>query len=280
MGSIMRVFQENRGPVFIEMNHLNARKVEEIKQIIFSTERPIQKKFFAGRGINFREDPIELHPTEFFLCGGHGLTGLIINERAETSLPGLFAAGDVACVPGQHLTGAFVFGEIAAEGAVSLATCEGMPKVDEAQISAERKRVFAPLGWSGGKITPQEFERKVRGKITDYLVPPKNETKLKIGLEWMDRLSHEMSSVLLVDDYHQLGRVLEISCIIDCARLSALASLARRESRWGLYHHRIDYPQTDDENWCKHVILRKNGEGCEISFKPVKEKPYGGKCRC
>ena len=62
---------------------------------------------FEGRGIDFRRDDIELWPTEYQLCGGHGISGVLINRKAQTATPGLFAAGDVACVPGQHLSGAF-----------------------------------------------------------------------------------------------------------------------------------------------------------------------------
>ena len=100
--AMLAEFRENRGPVFIHMSHLPEEKICEIENILFTTERPIQKRFFEQRGINFREKPIELFPTEYFLCGGHGLTGLVVDEGAKTSLDGLYAAGDVACVPRQH----------------------------------------------------------------------------------------------------------------------------------------------------------------------------------
>jgi len=55
-------------------------------------------------------------------------------------------------------------------------------------------------------------------------------------------------------------RVAELYCILDCAELSARASLERRESRWGLAHYRVDYPEKDDVNWQKHVLLRRDQE--------------------
>jgi succinate dehydrogenase/fumarate reductase flavoprotein subunit len=48
--------------------------------------------------------------------------------------------------------------------------------------------------------------------------------------------------------------------ILQCAHLSALASLERTESRWGIWHLRSDFPERDDKNWLKHIILRQ-GDG-------------------
>ena len=111
-------FTRGRGPVHIQLSHLPEERIREIEHILFTTERPVNERFFAGRHIDFRKQDIELWPTEYYLCGGHGLAGIRVNERAETAVPGLYAAGDVASVAKQHLTGAFVFGEVAAEQAV------------------------------------------------------------------------------------------------------------------------------------------------------------------
>ncbi|MDP3038599.1 MAG: FAD-binding protein, partial [Deltaproteobacteria bacterium] len=118
--SIKSMFTEHRkdvGPLRIRMKHLSEEKIREIEDILFTTERPVQQRFFEGRGVNFRTGDIELWPTEFYLCGGHGMTGIFVNEKAATTLPGLYAAGDVSLVARGHLSGAFVYGEIAAEEA-------------------------------------------------------------------------------------------------------------------------------------------------------------------
>jgi succinate dehydrogenase/fumarate reductase flavoprotein subunit len=52
-------------------------------------------------------------------------------------------------------------------------------------------------------------------------------------------------------------RALEVSSILDCADMAAYASLFRTESRWGLYHNRVDYPEKNDEDWFCHSILSK-----------------------
>jgi succinate dehydrogenase/fumarate reductase flavoprotein subunit len=68
-------------------------------------------------------------------------------------------------------------------------------------------------------------------------------------------------------------RVLECHFIRDCAEMAARASLFRKESRWGLYHYRLDYPELDNENWFCHVNLKKDEAGAMVAFKrPV--APY------
>ena len=73
---LMEHYQE-KGPLRIKMNHLPEKKIKEIEDILFTTERPVQERFYEGRGVNFRDGEIELWPTECFLCGGHGLTGVM-----------------------------------------------------------------------------------------------------------------------------------------------------------------------------------------------------------
>jgi succinate dehydrogenase/fumarate reductase flavoprotein subunit len=270
---LMKEYQEGRAPVFVKMTHLPEEKIGEIESILFNTERPIQKRFFQQRGVDFRRDLIELWPTEYYLCGGHGHTGLVVNEKAETSMPGLYAAGDVANVPRQHLTGALVFGEVSAEEAVgSLARIPKAP-VDDAQVRALEHSVYLPLGRSGTVPLPT-FEYKVRRLINDYVTPPKNAYKLSQAVEWMDRLERAWKTEVAVDEFHDLGHWNEIGHIITCARLSALASLERKESRWGLWHYRTDYPQRNDGEWSKHVIAQKAKDGSiKITTKAVQGGP-------
>ncbi len=262
-------YREGRGPVFIDMRGLPEKNIKEIEQILFNTERPLQKRFFAQRGIDFRTSPIELYPTEFQLCGGHGLSGLVVNERAETTLPGLYACGDVASVPRQHLTGAFVFGEVAAEEAVKRADLP-WTNIDENKIRQEEERLFKPFsGVVPSPISLHDLEYKARRIIGDYAAPPKNEYKLDQCLRWVERLRNELAAAR-ARDYHELGKIWEIDAILECAALSATASKVRKESRWGVAHVRADYPGRNDDEWLKHVDLRRaSDESINVSFRPI-----------
>jgi succinate dehydrogenase/fumarate reductase flavoprotein subunit len=257
--SIRTMYKEhllmNRGPLRIEMSHLPEEKIKEIEEILFTTERPACERFYEGREIDFRSKEIELWPTECFLCGGHGLTGVRVNERAETSVAGLYAAGDTSLVARGHLSGAFVFGEIAAESASEFAEENGDVDPDLGQVSDFLSEIETRLSQKDNPVSIEEFEYKVRRIISDYLVPPKNEYKLNRAVWWMDRFRRELGEVVRVKNIHDLFKLFEVENIIQSAKMSATASLERRESRWIPWHYRIDYPETNDSEWLKHIVL-------------------------
>ena len=272
--SIRSMFQEHldgKGPMRIRMDHLPEDRIREIESILFTTERPVQERFFAGRDVNFRSGEIELWPTECFLCGGHGLTGVRINERAETAVPGLYAAGDTSLVARGHLSGAFVYGEIAAESAAEYGEHLPLAEIDYNQVDeflADRK---AKQAQDHNPIAIEEFEYKVRRIISDYVAPPKNEYKLDKALWWMDRFREELKTHARIKDQHDLFKAYEVENIILCAQLSALASKERRESRWGPWHYRNDFPEPDDSQWIKHIVLSRGErlEDVQVEHKPI-----------
>ena len=264
--------RKDKGPLRIRMRHLPEDKISEIEDILFSTERPVQERFFAGRGVNFRTGDIELWPTEYYLCGGHGMTGIFVNEKAASTVPGLFAAGDVSLVARGHLSGAFVYGEIAAEEADEYTRKNPLSKgFNPATVDTLKKDLAMRAGQTGGEVSVEEFEFKARRMISDYCTPPKNDYKLHMALWWMDRFHREIREKVRVRHIHDLFKVLEVENIILCAKLSATASLERKESRWGFWHYRADYPEKDDALWLKHIMLKRGSEPEEIlvSHRPV-----------
>src|SRR5690606_4104930 len=109
-------------------------------------------------------------------------------------------------------------------------------------------------------IPPEQMEYKVRRLVTDYLQPPKVTKKMKIGLERFLAVREDVP--LLCGRYpHELLRAMEVQSIIDCAEMAARASLYRTESRWGLYHYRVDYPDQNDSEWFYHSRLFKDENG-------------------
>ncbi|MCU0560603.1 MAG: FAD-binding protein [Desulfobacterales bacterium] len=256
--SIRTMFLEHldeKGPMRIKLKHLPEETIREIESLLFTTERPSCERFYKGRGIDFRTGEIELWPTEVFLCGGHGLTGVRVNEAAETSVQGLYAAGDTSLVARGHLSGAFVFGEIAAESATEFAAGGGRTDPDPQQIKAFEDKRRGRLSQTSGAVSIEEFEYKVRRLINDYIRPPKNEYKLNRALWWMDRFRQELCELVRIGDAHDLFKAYEVENIIECATLSAVASLERKESRWLPWHYRSDFPQTNNQDWLKHIVL-------------------------
>ncbi|HEY9161916.1 MAG TPA: FAD-binding protein [Desulfomonilia bacterium] len=260
-------YREGSGPMRIVMNHLPEQRIREIEEILFTTERPVQERFYEGRGVNFRTGEIELWPTECFLCGGHGLTGVRVDENAASTVPGLFAAGDTSLVARGHLSGAFVFGEIAAENATTYAErSSGKADYDDGQIRKVMRDRNIRLEQRANPIPVEEFEYKVRRIINDYIVPPKNEYKLDRAIWWMERFRQELDEKVRVDDVHDLFKTFEIENIIQCADLSARASKARKESRWGMWHFRTDFPERNDSEWVKHIVLSQGSEPRDVNI--------------
>ncbi len=265
--AIVRENREGRGPVYIDTRHLPRETVAELERCFFTTERPTFKKFFDGRGIKIGRDLIETSLSEAVLCGGHGINGLKVNARAETNVTGLYAAGDAAA-NATSLMGALALGRIAGRGAARWAG-ELKPRTLRSQeVEAERERVFAPLRRKDG-LSPALLERKLRLTVNHYVDNPKSEPKLKTAQAHLARLREDVSR-LRAADYHEGMKALEVQAILDCAEIAVAASLERKESRWGVYHYRVDYPRRNDEEWRKFVVVQQDSSGRPaVSTQPI-----------
>lgn len=268
MWEFYRELHSANGPVYLKMDHLAPETVEEIEQILHTTERPSRGRFHAGRGKGYGTDPVEMAVSEIGLCSGHSASGVWVNERGETTVPGLYAAGDMASVPHGYMLGAFTYGKISGRNAMEYAQGVAVGSLDDGQVAAEQERVLSALSRPNG-IPPHQFEYKLRRHVNDYLQPPKAANRLERGLDYFLR-AHEELAQLTAEDPHDLMRVAEAGFIRDCAEMAARASLFRTESRWGLYHYRQDFPEMDDANWFVHVNLRKSASGeMQIFKRPV-----------
>ena len=215
--------------------------------------------------------PGKVHTGQEGFCSGHSASGVYVNARAETTVPGLYAAGDMAAVPHNYMLGAFTYGWFAGQNAADYVAGREHAPVDEHQVAAERARVYAPLEREHGHA-PSQVEYKLRRMVNDYLQPPKVTRKMEIGLQRFAEIAEDIDSIRALNP-HELMRAAEVRAIRDCAEMAARASLFRTESRWGLYHHRVDYPQRDDAQWFCHTHLRKDEHGRMTSEKRAVE-PY------
>ncbi|USX17825.1 fumarate reductase/succinate dehydrogenase flavoprotein subunit [Oxalobacteraceae bacterium OTU3REALA1] len=258
-GQMMQEFynelQGGNGPVFLKLDHLAEETISTIETILHTNERPSRGRFHEGRGTNYREQMVEMHISEIGLCSGHSASGVWVNEHAETTVAGLYAAGDLACVPHNYMLGAFVYGKLAGESAARRCADIELAPLDDAQVEAERERVWAPLSRTDG-LPPAQVEYKLRRMVNDYLQPPKVTRKMEIGLTRFEAIRADLDRLSAAGP-HELMRALEVHAIRDCAEMAARASLFRTESRWGLYHNRVDHPERNDADWLCHVQLKK-----------------------
>ncbi|WP_460715760.1 fumarate reductase/succinate dehydrogenase flavoprotein subunit, partial [Microbispora hainanensis] len=269
MAEVAREIASARGPIYLKTSHLPDETLTALENILHTTERPTRGTFHAGRGHDYRTHDVEMHISEIGLCGGHSASGVWVDENGATTVPGLYAAGDLACVPHNYMIGAFVFGDLAgAHAAEHHHTPDGLA---EDQIADAHELIYRPLRNPDGP-PQQQVEYKLRRFVNDYVAPPKTARKLDIALETFERMRDEIAS-MGARTPHELMRCAEVTFIRDCAEMAARSSLLRTESRWGLYHDRADRPERDDDEWLYHLNLRKNAAGAmEFVKRPV--EPY------
>lgn len=254
-----RELQSGNGPVFLKLDHLAEETISEIETILHSNERPSRGRFHENRGNDYRKEMIEMHISEIGFCSGHSASGIYTNAEGETTIPGLYAAGDCASVPHNYMLGAFVYGKICGVNAAKYCAEVPLGTPSEDQIRVEHDRIEAPLLRTDGP-TPFQVEYKARRLVNDYLQPPKITRKYLLGLRRLEEV-REDANFMMASNPHELMRAHEASSIIDCAEMAARSSLFRTESRWGLYHYCIDHPERDDENWACHTLLYKDEQG-------------------
>ncbi|RXH05272.1 fumarate reductase/succinate dehydrogenase flavoprotein subunit [Bradyrhizobium vignae] len=260
-----------KGPVFLQLKHLHPDTISEIESTLHKVERPTRGLFQQGRGVDYRSESIEMHISEIGFCSGHSASGVFVDDNARTTIPGLYAAGDMASVPHNYMLGAFTNGSVAGIDAMEFADGHDFAEFDAADVAVERDRVMAPTKREDG-IPPNQIEYKTRRLVNDYLQPPKVTRKYELGMRRLAEAREDMQERMIARNAHELLRALEVQSIMDCADMAAHASLYREESRWGLYHWRTDFPEKDNENWFCHALLSKR-DGKMTSEKRAVE-PY------
>ena len=199
----------------------------------------------------------------------HKSEGLVpINDKCESNIPGLYAAGDalgsymagaIYTQVGSSLAGSAVQGTIAAEAAAEYCKGVELPKVSDATIKIVQEEMFAPLKREAG-YGPAWVTQTLQGiMIPNFVIYIKKESILKAALAYIEELrDHHMPS-LRAADMHELRLAHETSNMIVSAEMKLRASLMRKESRCS--HYRLDYPEMDDENWRAWINIIKGADG-------------------
>ena len=275
--AITREVEAGNGPIYLDLRHLPEKKIQKLYEVLHG-ERPSLDLYFSSRGLDYRRTPIEIEVSE---RTGHqgGVSGVIINPKAETNVKGLLAAGDIVGTAGIDAggipcAGGVVMGNIAGKTAVEEARRLGFRKIDEKQVNSERKRVMAPVEKKDG-LSWLPFNEKIANIMGNYVNYPRNGSGLARGLERLENLKTELDN-LSAETVREQFHCLEVVNILESGLLSARAALERKESRLGIEHFRSDYPFRDDVNWIKFVVLRKGRDGkIEASTREI-ERLYWG----
>ena len=250
------------GPVYLDCRHLPQDMLDRM-EVTLQVDRYTVPAFYQQKGVNFREELVEISVSELSIRRSGVYfrgSGLAVDVNGETSVEALFAAGDCATVSG-GIAGAAVLGHIAGEGTVRHVEQNrgALPPVDMAAADALRSEAHATLTRSDG-MSWRQLEDATRQTVTDHVGVRRTEKGLKLALDTLQALA-QREATLKADGLHGLMRVHEARNIRLNAELMATASLVRKETRTGSSHCRLDYPETDDQNWRKFVLVTRGEAG-------------------
>jgi len=250
------------GPIYLDCRHLPEAMLDHMEATL-QVDRYTLPAYYEQKGVKFREELVEISVSELSIRRSGVYfrgSGLAVDTNGETSVEALFAAGDCATVSG-GISGAAVLGHIAGEGVVQRvrATSGALPEIDIKAAEMVRAQSAGYLDRRDG-MTWKQLEDETRQTVTDYVGVRRSEKGLKLALDTLQALA-KREAHLKADDLHGVMRIHESRNIRLNAELMATASLARKETRTGSSHLRLDYPQTDDRNWRKFVIVERGKDG-------------------
>jgi adenylylsulfate reductase subunit A len=250
------------GPIYVDCRHLPEEELDHMEATL-QVDRYTLPAYYRQKGLSFRHDLIEISISELSIRRSGVYfrgSGLAVDTQGETSVEGLFAAGDCSTVSG-GIAGAAVLGHIAGEGAVERMrfTSSVLPDIDWEEANRIRTASQASLGRQDG-VAWKGFEDKIRETVTDYVGVRRTAPGLRLALDTLMALAADENR-LAADDLHGVMRVHEAKSIRINAEIMATAALARSETRTCSAHRRLDYPEADNENWRRFVVVEKGADG-------------------
>ncbi|MGA9531707.1 MAG: FAD-dependent oxidoreductase [Anaerolineales bacterium] len=242
-------------------------------------------------GVDPLKEPIPVQPTAHYAMGGipTNVKTEVLADGVEEVVPGLYAAGEVACVSvhGANRLGTnslldlVVFGREAGRHAASYANSasfSSLPDEPEASVLGQ----INDLRHGSGKEHPAKLRTEMEEVMFSDVGVFRVEDGMREALEKVRQLKKRYAD-LKVDDTGNvfnmdLLQTWELGCLLDIAEVTAASALARKESRGA--HARDDYKERDDKNWLKHTLafVKPDGE-LELRYKPVRITKYEPKKR-
>jgi len=256
------------GYVHLDLRHLGADRITErlpgIRQIAmdFAGADPIQ-------------DPVPVQPGQHYSMGG-----IDADINGATALPGLYAAGECACISvhganrlgGNSLVETVVFGRLVAEKIIE--DVEEMTLANDEPVKAAIKstndRIEGILRREGGELVFRTKDMMTNNMSNKFGIF-REKQKMREGLDEIKKIQEQVGHVSLQNKERKLNqaliRFLELEGMLLLAEAVARGALAREESRGS--HKRTDYPERDDLNFLKHTLVGLRDDTMHVSYKPV-----------
>ena len=260
---------EGRGPCYLRTEGISSEQDDSLKRAYLNMA-PSQTLKWIESGKNPSEQNVEIEGTEPYIVGGHTASGYWVDNNRQTTIKGLYAAGDVAggC-PQKYVTGAMVEGELAALDIVKRLNEESDSYTDDSYLDEIfDKKIDEYDGYlnnnAQGMFTAEALEEAMQKVMDNYAGGISthyqfNEKQLALAEAKINQLI-ELAGYIGANDMHELMFVYELKeRLIVC--LAVIAHLrARKETRWHSFAENLDYPKKSDD-WLKYVNSRyENGE--------------------
>ena len=255
------------GCVLLDLRHLGREKIHERLQYI----NEVSMDFL---GIDLAEQPVPIRPGMHYQMGG-----VKTDVDGATAVPGLYAAGECACVSvhGGNRLGAnslldtIVFGRRSGEAAAIYSREKRDRSVPESRLSQDEDHLKEIMDRKDNGDTPAKIRLDMGSTMNDYVAVFRTTEGMETAREKLRSLSDRYQRVPVQDK----GRVfntnvifaIELGFMLDCAETIVVSALERKESRGA--HFRLEYPERDDENWLKHISVRHTLDGPRLEYTPV-----------
>ena len=246
--------------VMLDMRHLGEKVINERLPLV-------RELAIAYLGVDIVKDPVPIRPVVHYMMGG-----ISTNMQAETVLPGLFAAGECACVSlnganrlgSNSLVELLVFGKSAALSAFAYLQELPAPNAKALTALAEQSqgRIRALFSRTDGAESVAGLRKEMMDSMEKNVGIYRNEEGLKEAAQVIENLRTRYQKVILTDKSNvfntDLFQVLELGSMLECASAITVGALARKESRGA--HQRLDFVARDDENFLCHSMVHFNGD--------------------
>ena len=267
---------EGRGPCYLRTEGITPEQDESLLKAYLNMA-PSQTIKWIESGKNPSQQNVEIEGTEPYIVGGHTAGGYWVDTDRQTTVTGLYAAGDVSggC-PQKYVTGALAEGKIAALAAAGYTADKKLSEIAESETAERLSEAEKYLSDRTVRFTYEQLEEAMQTVMDEYAGGIKtnyrfNEKQLELADEKIVKLM-KLSDELHAEDLHELMFIYELrERLVVCRSLIAHLK-ARKETRWHSFAENLDHPQRDDENFSCYINSKlENGEIKIIKRPLVKE---------
>ena len=246
--------------VMLDMRHLGEKYIDERLPLV-------RELGIAYLGVDIVKEAIPIRPVVHYMMGG-----ISTNTKAATPLPGLFAAGECACVSlnganrlgSNSLVELLVFGKSAAMSAIEHMKGLSAPNTAalEARANESQARVRELFQRTNGTESMSGIRKEMMDTMEKNAGLYREENGLKEAVAKIAELRQRYNKIVLHDKSNvfntDLFQVLELGSMLDCAEALTVSALARKESRGA--HQRLDYVERDDKTFLRHSMAYYQGQ--------------------